>query len=797
MLVVVVLLSLWVNQAKRDANTLASLDDEMRQTLQLLQAAIEQFQADGNAQGTRVIVANAGAVAGLDGVLVADAQGQVLAATDFRWVGRPWDELGLGIVPARVADVTRRQVAEVVIDESAQKLRGYVSVCGSPSGASLRQPDCGLLYRQIDLRWHRDDNVSQLWDESLGLLLLFVLPALLLFLYLHLKIDWPVRRLIAGLASYQGGEHRVAAPADGSEFATLGRQINQLLQRVHRNEARLRLADLVFHGTSEAIVVTGPDKRILEVNDAYLETTGYGREEVLGKTPALVSSGHHPPEFYQAMWAAIGRDGHWSGEVWDRRKGGEVYPQWLTINAISDERGVVSHYVGIFQDVTRQKQAEQQLHDLAYRDPLTDLPNRLLFRDRLEHQITLCQREKSQMAVMFLDLDRFKNVNDTLGHDIGDQLLIETAERLSSRVRRSDTVSRLGGDEFTLILPGIMTPGHVSSLARDIIAELQRPFELAGNEVFVGASIGISLFPQDGEDFVTLTRHADAAMYQAKSAGRGQYRFFTASLNERLQRRANLETGLRTALEKDEFCLVYQPKVDVVSRQVKGFEALLRWRSPQLGPVSPAEFIPLAEDTGMIIDIGAWVLETACREARSWQEAGHAGLHVAVNLSARQFQYKSLVAEVEGALRRERLPAAALEIELTETLLMSDVETSLKVMEALRELGLSIAVDDFGTGYSSLAYLKRLPIQTLKIDRSFVNEMTEQSDDASIVQAILSLARRLQLGVVAEGVETLRQHELLLAGGCDVAQGFYYARPIPAAEVLGYLQRAAAGKAVG
>ena len=551
---------------------------------------------------------------------------------------------------------------------------------------------------------------------------------------------------------------------------------------------RLRLAKQVFETAGEAIVVTDADTRIIDVNPAYLEITGFSREEVLGQTPSIVKSDRHDRSFYREMWHSLSTTGRWSGELWDRRKDGEVFPQWLTIDAIQDDNGRVINYVGLFKDFTQQKAVEMKLERMAYYDPLTGLPNRALFRDRLEHEIGVAQRSGDFVALMFLDLDRFKYVNDTLGHDIGDKLLVEAAQRILGSLRQSDTVARLGGDEFTVVLSAVKDVSHAAHVADKLIEDLQGAFRIQGNEVYIGASIGLALYPQDGEDFVTLTKNADTAMYRAKHSGRGRYQCFTAEMDTLNSRRLAIEIGLRSALTLGELRLQYQPKLAIDTRQVLGFEALLRWTHPELGELSPSEFIPLAEDIGMIAPIGNWVIREACAQARSWHEAGYPALHVSVNLSVRQFQHESLVDEVRSALEDCGLAPETLEFELTEGLLMEDAERSSQIMHALRALGPGISIDDFGTGYSSLSYLKKFPIQTLKIDRSFVRDIVTDKDDAAIVRAIVSMTDNLRLNVVAEGVETAEQHEFLRRVGCTQVQGYHYAPPLDSGQVLCYLK---------
>jgi diguanylate cyclase (GGDEF)-like protein len=443
----------------------------------------------------------------------------------------------------------------------------------------------------------------------------------------------------------------------------------------------------------------------------------------------------------------------------------------------------------MIKDFTQQKAVEKRLERMAYYDALTGLANRALFRDRLEHQIDLSRRRGELSALMFIDLDRFKYVNDSLGHDVGDRLLVEASRRIKAVIRDSDTLARLGGDEFTVVLSTLARCEDAALVADKVIEAMHAAFHIGGNEVYIGASVGIAVYPRDGEDFVTLTKNADAAMYLAKQAGRGRYAFFTAEMQQANARRLALEAGLRSALDLNQLHLQYQPKLDIDTQRVLGLEALLRWTHPQLGAVPPGEFIALAEEIGVIVPIGKWVLENACAQLKEWREAGHPQLRLSLNLSARQFQHEGLVDEVRQVLARLELAPEALEFELTESLLMDDAGRSLEVIQALRGLGSSISIDDFGTGYSSLSYLKKFPIQALKIDRSFVRDIATDPDDAAIVRAIVSLADRLRLQVVAEGVEDSAQHEFLRREGCRLVQGYYYARPMDPDQVLAYLRR--------
>lgn len=560
-------------------------------------------------------------------------------------------------------------------------------------------------------------------------------------------------------------------------------EINHGLQRQIEQrrlaEQELRLYQTVVENTDEAVLITDADNRIIVVNDAFIRTSGYERHEVIGKNPSVTCSGRHDTEFYSGMWQCLERTGRWSGEIWDRRKNGEIYPKWLSINVVRDDGGSILNYVGIFMDITEQKAAQAELETLAFKDPLTGLPNRAMFRDRLLHELNLAERHAWRMALFYIDLDRFKQVNDTMGHDAGDDLLKQVAERTASALRKSDTVSRLGGDEFTVILPSIPSEAKMGELAQSIIDRLQEPFDLKGKDAFIGASIGIASYPQDGTTFDELTKNADLAMYQAKQAGRGTYRFFREDMNAENMRRVELERDMRKALESGGFDVWYQPKVDAALGRVAGAEALVRWNHPTEGMLSPASFIAIAEETGLILPLGERVLRQACEDAVSWSRETGTECSVAVNLSPRQFQAPDLFTMVEETLAVTGLRPELLELEITESMAMADPDAAIDVLTRLTALGIAIGIDDFGTGYSSLGQLKRLPASTLKIDRSFVRDLRSGSADAAIVKSIFLLSRAMNLKVVVEGVETREQLAYLLDVGGDLIQGYLFSPPVP------------------
>ena len=546
------------------------------------------------------------------------------------------------------------------------------------------------------------------------------------------------------------------------------------------SEERMRLSATVFESTREGVMITDSDGFITAVNTAFSEITGYLESEVIGKNPRILSSGKHDELFYKEMWRAITTVGYWRGEVWNRRKNGEVYPEWETISTVRDEQGRLTNYVAVFSDISDIKESEYQLEYLAHHDPLTELPNRLLFTARLEHGLERARRDKRSLAVLFIDLDLFKHINDSLGHPVGDDLLKKVAERLKQQLRDEDTVARLGGDEFTVLLEDLSDPQQAGNVALKLVECLSRPYPIDNHDLHVTASIGISVYPSDGDTVERLLRNADAAMYQAKARGRNGYQYYTEEMTSVAVRRVLLENSLRQALQLEQFVVYYQPKFCLNKGRLIGTEALVRWRHPEMGLVPPDSFIPLAEDTGLIVSIGAWVLETACHQLRAWQQAGIEAGTVAVNLSGEQLKRGDLVATVKQALQLSGIDASSLELEITEGFIMDQAEQAIAVLSELRALGVTLSIDDFGTGYSSLSYLKKLPINNLKIDRSFVRDIPEDANDEAIARAIIALAGNLQLDVVAEGIETREQIEFLRREGCRKGQGYLFSPPLSA-----------------
>ncbi|CCG43015.1 EAL domain-containing protein [Magnetospirillum molischianum] len=556
----------------------------------------------------------------------------------------------------------------------------------------------------------------------------------------------------------------------------------------------LGIARKVIDASQDGVMIVNASFLVEFVNPAFTHLTGYAPEEIIGHNPRMLRSGRQDEAFYRDLYDSLARFDHWQGEIWNRRKNGEVFPEWLTINVIRDEDGDVSQYAAIFSDISERKRTEERIKNLAYFDVLTGLPNRRLFTDRLQLAQANASRHGHFLAVMFLDLDLFKRINDSLGHGVGDQVLIETAGRLSRCLREGDSVARLGGDEFTILLPQIEQIEIAARLADRLLAQVKHPIVIDDHELYITASIGIAVFPDNGPGVEALIKNADTAMYRAKDLGRNCFQLYSPAMNARSFERLSMEAALRHALVRNEFRLAYQVKVDLISGRMSGVEALIRWHHREMGPIPPADFIPLAENMGVISDIGEWVLREACRQCRHWLDLGLPPVRIAVNVSALQFHETDIPDVVGRALRDTGLPPQFLELELTESVLMQRVDEVAVVLRDLRTMGVRISIDDFGTGYSSLSYLKKMPIDALKIDRSFVNDIFGENgsvaeEGASIVSTIINLAHNLRLKAIAEGVETVAQADFLRARGCDEVQGFLISRPVSGEDLISLFDR--------
>lgn len=624
---------------------------------------------------------------------------------------------------------------------------------------------------------------------------------------------WCVRAQLAGLPAYAGiplrdqnvvvgvlnllGTH--IDPGDAEELALLrevGIDISYALSLFSRDaqqrevEGRMRLFAAALESCQDGVMVTDLNGRIVSVNRAFSRITGYDEADALGRTPALLHSGRHNHAFYAEMWAQLKRTGCWQGEVWNRRKDGRDYAQWMSVSTVHDPASGHEHYVAVFTDITHLKDTEEQLKHLAHYDPLTDLPNRVFLNTHLAHALALAQRQDRYLAVLFIDVDNFKHVNDALGHAAGDELLVAIARRLSARLRRQDTLGRLGGDEFLLVLEALQTPQDAALVAQGLLSALDEPVVLeSGHMLYVRVSIGISIYPDDAQEGAELIRQADAAMYQAKRAGRSTYRFYTEALTAAASYRLELEARLRQAFENDEFTLHYQPLISLEGDQLIGAEVLVRLQPPGMEPISPATFIPLLEETGLIVQLGDWVMRSACTQGRAWLDAGLQIGSLAVNVSPLEIRRGEFVQRLRQVLGETGFPPTLLEIELTESGLMEQGSRSLAFVEEVRALGVRLSIDDFGTGYSSLSYLRHLPVDKLKIDRSFISEIPANLSDAKLAASIIAMARSLGIKVLAEGVETEAQLHFLREQGCDACQGYLFSKPLPAeAYAQRYLQ---------
>jgi len=564
-------------------------------------------------------------------------------------------------------------------------------------------------------------------------------------------------------------------------FSFLG--MGARLRRQRLDQERLRQAAVVFDCTREGVLVSDHNGVIVHVNPALVKITGYAPEEVLGQRPNMFKSGHHGPEFYQAVFESLEKTGEWHGEIWNRRKSGEIYPQWQTIRAVRDNKDQITHYVAVFSDISAIKNTQSELMRLAHHDPLTDLPNRLLFTDRAEQALAYAQRHKSGCALLMIDLDHFKIINDSMGHNVGDLLLKAVGERLTAVFGKGFTVARLGGDEFAVLVENCTQVAQAAGFAQQVLEVMKGAFIIETHQLFISASVGISLYPNDALNAEQLLRNADSALFKAKSAGREGYALYTEELTAHAQYRIEVASDLRRALEQQELRVYFQPVHDLTTSRMVGVEALVRWQHPQRGLVAPGEFIPIAERTGLIAEIDAWVLEQACWQMCQWQAAGVDLSFVAVNISSRLFARPELYQLVSTVLADTGLNPTLLELEVTESAVMDNSEVALEQMHRLRELGLRLAIDDFGTGFSSLLRLKRLPVQKLKIDQGFVAGLPGDDDDVAIVRAVIALAQSMGMQVHAEGIEYVEQAQFLLDHHCDLGQGYWFGRPMPAREL--------------
>lgn len=728
------------------------------------------------------------AIVGTDLLLTIDKQ--LLKRKDWesgmRMLGRDadWDRLPGMAVVHQTLDLPREQAIRLVSEGSHSNSIMELTVGNKQyrSGSIPVEDVSGRKVGNLSILSDTTQSANEMYATMRSLSLFFLALGGTLIASFYVITHRVERRLNkAHLRSInQGLEREVLQARHIAELEKESDKLRQAQEELQKNAESLRLAGKVFENSTEGIIITDTKAHILQVNRAFTTITGYSETEAIGQTPRLLRSDRHDAAFYQTMWASLIEFGYWQGEIWNRRKNAEVYPEWLSIIAIRDEQGATINYLSVFADLTEKKLADAHAHRLAYYDSLTKLPNRLLLEERLKQALTTAQFNNWLVAVLYLDLDRFQAINDTLGHPFGDKLLQAVAGRLVVHVRDSDTLARFSGDEFAMVLSDIGNQHNSALAAQKVFDILAEPFYLEGQEVFITPSIGIALYPTDADNKDDLIQRADTAMSHAKAQGGNNFHFYSADMNVTASQRLTMETQLRRALERDEFVLHYQPQVSLRSGRIIGMEALIRWQHPERGLVAPGEFIPLLEETGLIVSVGEWVLRTACAQNSAWLAAGLPPLRVAVNLSARQFRQSGLAAVVNQALQDAGLAPEHLELEITESIMIQDLQTTITTLHQLHELGIQISIDDFGTGYSSLSYLKRLPISKIKIDQSFIRDICTDPEDCAIANAVISLGHGLKMQVIAEGVETLEQLEHLRAQGCDEIQGYYFSRPLPA-----------------
>lgn len=677
----------------------------------------------------------------------------------------------------------------MLMDDNYEQLNVYAAPSVPPEGISqlnglrpgLGGGSCGNVIYQKKAQFVSNTFTDERWRDLRQLAYNF-----------NLCSCWSVpvysgANLIIGTFALSSFEHRSPSPFH-RKLLDIGSSIIGIVLERSKSEASARLFERVFDGGEEGIMITDPNKIILSVNHAFTRILGYNMEELKDKTPRKLASGYHDDTFYTTMWDSINKLGYWRGEIWNRRKDGEIFPEWLSISSVNDRYGNATHYLGIFSDISHIKEAEQQIQYLSSHDILTGLPNLILFKDRLQNAINLAQQSHQKVALLNLDLDNFKLINETLGHTQADSLLCTIADRLRTCVNETDALCRKGGDEFIIALTNITGTEAINNVLDHLLEQMAQPFQI-GERIFgLSCSIGIAVFPDDDNDIERLMTCSEKAMLQAKQEGRNTYRYFTEQLNTNSFEFLKIAHGIREALAAKQFLLYYQPQVELSTGRIIGAEALIRWNHPQQGLIPPNQFIGIAEETGLIVEIGTWVLQEACHQAVAWQQQGLDAIVMAVNVSAVQFRRGNIENVIEHALLQSGLAPRFLEIEITESCMLYDIEQMQTLLLRLKNKGLSLSIDDFGTGYSSLAYLKKLNIDKLKIDQSFVQDITTDPNDEAIIKAIVQMAHALKLKVIAEGVEDQATLNRLNECQCDEIQGYYFAKPMPAQAFADYLK---------
>jgi diguanylate cyclase (GGDEF)-like protein/PAS domain S-box-containing protein len=750
-------------------------------------------------------------------ISIDDFKNQVLAM-DINGMGYSFvmDTRGTILIHPRIQEDSRKNLdarEKAAIETMVREKSGLLAYQWKNPGDKVSR-DKIMAYKLLpDFNWIIGSSVytkeafaplQRLRSVFYTILAVTILVMALASLIVSRAISYPLIQMIKRFNSGMEGSLEMMPVSRGqkNEIGLLESSFNEFVRRLNtyqRNlleenrirketETRLLLFEKVFENAKEGISITSKQGEIQAVNQAFTDITGYDPEEVIGKNPRVLKSNRHDRSFYQEMWESIIKKGYWSGEIWNRRKNGEAFPELLSISAIREEDGEIKNYVAVFHDISEMKTKEQEIEHLAYHDPLTGLPNRTLFKDRLEHAISRARRDNEMVQLILIDIDNFKLVNDSAGHAKGDELLKEAAKRMLAVTRASDTVARLGGDEFIVMVTTISDMMEIIVMVERMRAEFREPFVIEETLYHLTSSIGISVFPNDGDDSETLIRNADLAMHHSKTKGRNQFFMFEPEMAKRISQRISVEADMRRALENDEFQVYFQPQVDNQTLKLVGMEALTRWIKEDGSMVSPGQFIPVAEESGLIVPIGQRIFEKSVDQACRVREQVGIDLVLSVNVSARQFEEKGFESMVEALIRRTGLPADRLKIEITESLLMKNIDKAMVRLEKLSALGITTAIDDFGTGYSSLAYLKRMPISTLKIDKSFIDDVDIEPDAHALVEAIVLMANKLSMGIVAEGVETREQLEKLHALGRMDIQGYVFAKPMPTDETISWIK---------